>query len=522
MKKLLKGFLVLSLFAMNAKADTNKTFAQPRPHGVNLAMEYTTWNELLQTKDEDRFGANFQLVPFYQDSADNDSLGKYFGFNNNNQFTLKYGAEANSCCELDYRWITRCYPAPEEDTSSATIKLNPKQEAYGVRIDYYQDLEKILKGLYLKVALPIVHVENDMRFEACGATGCLGEKVGSCGCEDTKIKQYFAGNYEIPKVDGVAGIEKLKYAKMCDDTDETGVADIDIVLGYKFLDKENYHASLNLGFTIPTGNDPDGEYVFEAIVGNLNHWALGFGLDFGARLWEDEDQDIKFTAAMNYRYLFESSEKRTMGIGCLPFGQYFLVGEIGKFIDEQTFKPAANLMTRDLDVTPGSQIDAILMFTYNNGGFTFDLGYNFFWKDSEDVDCKKDCCVTGEYGIADITMVLTDAYEFGIPADGIRGAKWLLKDCCSDKCGDSCGTSCCTTDCNTCELPADGTTLYMNPKAAATPSQDTHKIFGGIGYIFKEWEYPMMLNLSAHYEWADGHDGGVENWGIWGKIGVAF
>ncbi len=32
-----------------------------------------------------------------------------------------------------------------------------------------------------------------------------------------------------------------------------------------------------------------------------------------------------------------------------------------------------------------------------------------------------------------------------------------------------------------------------------------------------------MLNISAHYEFADGHDdGGIENWGIWGKVGIAF
>ncbi len=32
-----------------------------------------------------------------------------------------------------------------------------------------------------------------------------------------------------------------------------------------------------------------------------------------------------------------------------------------------------------------------------------------------------------------------------------------------------------------------------------------------------------MLNISAHYEFADGHDdGGIENWGIWGITGLLF
>ena len=40
--------------------------------------------------------------------------------------------------------------------------------------------------------------------------------------------------------------------------------------------------------------------------------------------------------------------------------------------------------------------------------------------------------------------------------------------------------------------------------------------------MFKTWEYPLMLGLGAQYEFADRHEGGIENWGIWGKLGVAF
>ncbi len=498
MKKLLKGFLVLSLFAVGVKAATNKTFTLPRSHGVNLAMEYTTWNELLQTKDDDRFGANFQIVPFYQDSSESDGLGKYFGYKNLNVFNIKsinhVVSPFDAAKDIDYQYVT--HRSVDIAHTNAQVKYDPEQEAYGVRIDYYQDLEKILTGLYLKVVIPIVHVENDMRLSVTADTGFLGAKVNGLN----KVIRYFNGDYSVAAGEHDAQ-KALTHAKMKGDNDTTGVADIDIVLGYKFLDKEKYHMSINLGLTIPTGDDADGDYLFEAIVGNGNHWALGFGLDFGAKLWEDGDQNIKIAAAMNYRYLFESTEKRTIGFTLegLPatansLTHYFVIAKPDGTQNYGT--PAANILTRDLDVEPGSQIDALLMFTYNNGGFNFDLGYNFFWKDSEDVSVKswttedeKWAVIAQDYDFA--AVVPTPAVD-GDYATGAYATSKLTK-------------------------------ARLDVGRAGTPSQDTHKLFGGLGYIFKEWEYPLMLNISGHYEWADAHsDGGIENWGIWGKLGVAF
>ena len=57
----------------------------------------------------------------------------------------------------------------------------------------------------------------------------------------------------------------------------TGVADIDLVLGYNFLNKEKYHAGINLGLTIPCGEENSGDVVWHPIYGNANHWALGVG-----------------------------------------------------------------------------------------------------------------------------------------------------------------------------------------------------------------------------------------------------
>ncbi len=477
MNKILKGALALALIAGTTGAATNKTFLMPRSHGVNLAMEYTTWNELLQTKDEDRFGANFQITGFYSQSTNQSDIGKYFGVKDKNILDLRTTA-ANA--DVIGTYIIHDVAQAGAANAIAKIKLEPEQKAYGVRIDYYQDLEKILKGLYLKVALPVVHVENDVQLTVFGEADAATK---------ADIISYFKGTYEGAKNQANDNGAKLTHAKVDGARNTTGVADIDFVLGYKFLDKEKYHMSINLGLTIPVGDEADGVYMFEPIVGNGNHWAFGGGLDFGVKLWDDEDQNIKINAALNYRYLFEGTEKRTLGIKDRNFGQYYLLGKGGTPINDQQFEPAANLLTRNVDVEPGSQLDAILGLAYNNGGFSLDIGYNLFWKDSEDVSLKDDPFATDAYGIVLRTLDPQLAANF-VPTNAAH---------------------------------ADGGQLAkanIDTAAAASPSQTTHKIYGGMGYIFKNWDYPLMLGLGGGYEFANSD--ALENWSLWGKLGIAF
>ncbi len=477
MKKFLKGLALATLVATTAQAATDQTFLQVRPHGVNLAMEMTTWRDLLLTKKEDAFGANFQVVPFYTDSCDSSDLGKYFGIDDKNVFMLAHRTVAGY--DFDIRYIN---PMLGANNLKTTIQYEPDQDAYGARIDYHQDLDKVLKGLYFKVALPIVHVDNDMHLQVTND--------GNNAVEKTAVEDYFKGTLLRYGAQETNFQEGLKYAKMHGDQDDTEVADIDITLGYKVVNKDNAKLAIEIGFTIPTGNDADGVWVFEPISGNNEHWGLGAGLDFWGKVWEDEDQYFRIDAVLDWRYLFKSSEKRTLrlkddvavaklagaAVGTYRYSQYRLVAKNNNPMDH--VKPLANISTLDVDVTPGSQLDAILGVAYCNGGFSVDLGYNLFWKEREDVDYKE--AFEADY------FLLDD--QGTIPAPDAANA--LIR-----------------TD--------------LSEGSAETPSYLTHKVYGGFGYIFKEWDTPLMLGLGAQYEFASDNEE-VENWGIWGKLGVKF
>ena len=504
MKKLLKGLLLTVLAVGSTTATTNKTFLMPRSQNANLAMEYTTYNELIQHKDGDFFGANFQVVPFYMESSDSDDIGKYFGINDRSNIRLGNAALITArAADFNYGNMIHDNAAT---AGVGTVNYDPDLQAYGARIDYYQDLEMIVEGLYLKIALPIVHIENDMNIKTDVTTA-------SNYFDATNLSDYFKGSYSKPVGDADAQ-ESLEYAKINGSQSETSVADIDFILGYKFFDNEDYYVGLNIGLTIPVGNDSDGTWAFEPIVGNGGHWAIGGGFDASTKLWEDGDQNIKLTAVANYRYLFEGTEKRTLGLilpdsSKISWGQYSLVGKLGEVRNTTQLIPAANILTKDFDVEPGSQFDSAVYFTYNNGGLTIDLGYNFFWKESEDVHLKS-AWTDSEYGIAYIDSNMSQAFTFIVSTDhGDAGAN-----------GGSYGAINALPNNTALAAAGSPTALGIDTSSAETSSVDTHKIFGSLGYIFKDWEYPVMLGVGGGYEFAG--DDGIENWSIYGKVGIKF
>lgn len=488
MNKALKGLLVAMLaVSATVQAHTNKTFLLPRSHGVNLPMELSTFCELVHRKAADKFGANFQAVGFYSHTANEDDTGKYFGIKNKDKFALTKAAVAGaaSTADADLGFFVHEFDnATIANGTAANVTLNPKQEAWGVRFDYFQDLEKILKGLYLKATVPVVHVENNMEL-----------KVAS----NVAVAQTGLLNFLQGKATGIAGAEnvqkQLDHAKIDGKNDSTGVADIDIVLGYNFLNKDCFHFGINIGFTIPTGDEADGVHAFEAIVGNGNHWAFGAGFCSGFRAWGNDDHSIKINAVMNYRYMFEGSEKRTLGINdaagnLIDWGHYALLAKNGVAATNGLF-PAANITTLNVDVTPGSQIDAMLALAYNNGGLCIDFGYNLFWKDDEDVKLKSGQYDDNVWGIAARTFDVTQAGNAAVGGAANVALTQLVN------------------------------IAQLSTKAAETPSQVTHKIFAALGYVFKDWECPLMLGAGGGYEFA-GSNAALEKWELWLKLGVGF
>ncbi len=491
MNKMLKSLLVaaLTLSAAHLAADgsTNKTFLMPRAQGVNLPMHATSFYDLVHRKAHDKFGANFELTGFWQQSANGKEQGKYFLADGKSTIDVSRAA-ANSVAldgsSVDLGYLIHTDNQVAEAPGSTTLSLDPHQEVYGVRLDYHQDLHKLVKGLYLSANLPVVSVSNNPRLSVVSSVD---------GVADT-VRKYFAGNGADDRASNAQAA--LSKGKIAGKRSESGVADIDFVLGYKFLHNAKYHAAVGMGVTIPTGNEAKGDWLFEPMVGNGKHWGLGGDLCAGARVWENEESSVKVNLAMKYRYLFESNERRVLGL----FGsdqvrnsnlaQYALLGKQSAAINV-ALVPAANVLAMNCDVTPGSQLDADLGLSYHRGGFSLDLGYNMYFKEAESVK-RKDSLAEG-YAIA---------------------ARDYPTDVLFNPAGEPV-----VTDKNT--LTAVLSNDNISTAAASTPSQFTNSIYGGAGYVFKNWDCPLMLGAGAKYEWAN-NNSAFDQWGAWLKVGVGF
>ena len=324
----------------------------PRSIGSNMPMEYTTWHNIIRKTPNNQSGVNIQVTGFYQESTNETNLGKYFGVDKKNLFKI-----ASETDDIFYGYIFHDQDGDNTDTS-ASIKFEPNQTAYGARFDYFQDLEFLLKGLYLKASTSLIRVENDMHMQIINPTDLFA---------DQNLKRYFAGKYV-----NLTNSNKqtyLTHAKIDGKQSSSGFTDVELAIGYKLFDRKRYQIKLDLGVTIPAGNTVKGKYLFEPVRGNGGHWGFGGRIDFQVDIWQKKDWSIKLIHAYNYRYLFKGTETRTLSLNkitdfvggrtIINFSQYYLLGKQGA-LAESDLIPAANILTTALDVTPGSQLEGVL------------------------------------------------------------------------------------------------------------------------------------------------------------------
>ena len=465
-------FLALALTASTALlADgdkSNKTFLSPRSPSVNMAHKYTTWADYVYPRRCDKIHTSFQLTGFYSASEKSKDLGNYFGIgNNSNSFTVGDKTAAPPV-EINSNFLI--HDSVEGGANaSGTITLAPRQEVLGARLDFFQDLHFRFAKFFIAATLPIVHVQQNMRITEADATKF----------RDVTPAEFLSGatpsahpgrperNLQDP----------LTHAKIGGSHSETGVADIEVQLGWKAFESKKCHAFVNLGFTIPTSNKATGEFLFEPIYGNGNHFALGGGIDAGMTLWCKDKNKVRLLLAGDYRFLFDNTQKRTIGVlkstGDIdPFQQYSLAFKVGQPINTALF-PAANVLTRSVRVEPGSQIDMLAALSFNFCRLTFDAGYNLFWRDKESVKIKN-----------------WDDNTYFIAAPDKRTNELFIAD----------------------ENDLSLNAADLNVAAAATPSLLSHKIFGSLAYSGKiKDKYPCSFGVGGSYEFAD-TNADLENW----------
>ncbi len=270
MKKMMSKLLVTMLFFTAIKAGgpgpNNKTFLMPRDQGTNMVWDFTTWHRMINAdySDKKHFGARVMATVAYQESGDDRSLGKYFGWVNeldqenpgcstNNRSVLTRSGSCDTdcnksscdaccdkscdlcgCCEkqcstLCKRQCVRDYICVDLDaeslcpfvpcdvihdnvTQNQTLKDNivfrPEQKFWMLKFVYLQRLDELIDGLFFRAALPIVFNEHSMDARSAGPN-----TTQSVGGEDKSFADYLRGDIEVTS--GSNAQKRLNKLRIC-------------------------------------------------------------------------------------------------------------------------------------------------------------------------------------------------------------------------------------------------------------------------------------------------------------------
>lgn len=548
MKRSLSSLLMSVLFVSSAFAQTyhDKTFLALRPATANAARTLTTWHNHVKDAHEDRFGGSLSATGFYSRSTNAAALGKYFGSNKTAVFNgttpvvindyISVDASSNSADLSGEDLFHDGYAAGFTATNGTTAEeggvdkitsgvdqtglpnsadrtyqivdklvLRPNVQRWGVELAYNQHLDKLLKGLSFRVVMPIEDVRTSMNAKtatgvtAVGAAAAAGNLLGTA-----TVQNYLAGQSV------VTGQDVLKSAKIDNaGHSKAGVADISAQLQYQLWEQDGHAIALNVGAVFPTGSKTTGEFRFEPQVGARGHWGVGAGLDARFRLWHgEEERSLDLLAVANYRYLLSGTEKRTPNHNVIAFYEYGIVGQVNTL----KLQPAANVLTQDFNVTPGSQLDVVAKLSLGLGNWTLDAGYNLYYADAE-TSKARNVWADNTYAYAD--------YAYSPVANGVRGADGVFA---LGYAGNvlkiiNAGASAPFTASNSTLLTLNSADIAW--KSVNNPSQLTHSVFGGVGYSFNEMETPVHLGLGGSFEFVS-TNAAAESWSVWGKVGISF
>lgn len=238
-------------------------------------------------------------------------------------------------------------------------------------------------------------------------------------CTTDNLRTALSGDFTFGDMTERWKYGKFKFAPIS----KFGLADLTLLVGYNFIEEVKGHAGIYLQAVFPTGNRPNGKYIFQPIVGNGEHFELGGGITAHFPIAIKEDRSIYFYLEGNVTHMFPTIQKRSFDFKENGFlSRYILLKEydidnnyVGRMIN------AINFTTRDCKVAIPYQVDMSFKLMFKNKECILDLGYNIYARAREKITIKPDCnfdidtrrfAIKGLDGVASITYnVLTNTQE---------------------------------------------------------------------------------------------------------------
>jgi hypothetical protein len=509
---------------------TDKTFLAQRPFGVATFQQQAVADHLSRWPRPTSNGITLAANLIVQNTCECAATSAYFLTNKKSSITIERNAEAHdnensvinptSDVELDYLIHTN----NTGEDYLLSLDLEPERSMTGVRFDCHYNLGWITPGLYATVAVPFVAINASPNSIVIGkpkdAIGELNFSIDSSVVgQDTSIalvladylKGVFQNDSPIVAGAGLNRQERLQAATMSPGQQLVGFADIDCTLGYTWHESKLMTSRFNLGMTIPTGKASTGQTLFEPLLGNGNHFAVGFGTETVLDVWHNHrrNKTLHGYAKTNYRYLFSQIAHRTLGITGKPLGHYYLLGDVTAPAGSPLI-PAANLLTQRVYVTPRHQLDSVMGIVYSFYDCAFDFGIGTYYRSQE----RMRLCDRWEN---DRYAIAARNFETDVPFGG------ATKDIAGAQIGIPRNAS---FEANSYQPSIDGgagalNLDALNLDAARTPQQASYVFYGNFQFLYTKNNFPMQFHLGCSYE-AASDNATISQWSVSFKSSIGF
>ena len=446
--KLLRGLMVNALlcagFIGNGFAVTGKSFFMPRSVGQDAVLEQATLHHFIHAnKPSPRF--TLDVAAFYQESTNSGGLSNYFMPNNKTSLSIKGATAADhGTADISALWLLIAgtnSPAnpvvpivnpgvaggfPDVDSAalylneySSTISMKPEYRTFGASLSFYKAFECTHNRIWFSLFMPVSQMETNVKLNEYNVTNNVEARsdiapfdVQNSGVTplDVRLERATLGN-------NLSAVEAFnsplwKFGKIKNGVQKiTGLADVKMKLGWRFVDGKFVHCDIYPSVIIPTGYKPKAEYMFEPIVGNAQHVGFGGGTTINFAFVKEAKSYVGLGSNVEYHYMFRGTERRSFDLLANgAWSRYLLVYE--PTADPFTVKPGINFFTKDVKVTPQSELNWLTSFNGRFHSFFFETGYNLWWKDREKVALKN--AWTEEIAIARLFSDITTGAPFNI------------------------------------------------------------------------------------------------------------
>jgi len=450
MKKIIKketlGLALLMIPAQVGAQLQGKSFFNLRSQGVNAARELVGWQTYINQHRTYNCGdsslppqhnyGSFSLTPEYTRSFRAEQLAEYFFGCQTIKFTGSRVAEREKQDILaDY------FGLPTDFESKVTVK--PRIDTFLIDFNWYYSFNFWIEGMYVRAHVPFVHAQWDINLKECISNqgrlrhiaGYMSPVVINRDDLLVSVEEAFKG---VKKFGDMR--EPFKFGKIDGKQSTTQLADIELAWGWNFYRGESGHAGLNMRFTAPLGTRPNGEFLFEPIVGNCHHYGLGIGFTGHYTFGQYDDKYWGIYGDANLTHLFKSEQIRSFDFKANgPGSRYMLLEELvspavgGLFISpdpanadvpqdgmsaqlqyNRTLVPAINQTSLKTKVRIGIQADIVLKLSYQRERWGFDLGYNL-WVRSKEKLSRKERFESDRWAIkGDVQVYGDDFTNFGL------------------------------------------------------------------------------------------------------------